>query len=46
MRKILLLAIAGLPFMAQAQTTIFSDNFESYNSGDLVAANSDVWTTW
>ncbi|HUM45951.1 MAG TPA: T9SS type A sorting domain-containing protein, partial [Chitinophagales bacterium] len=46
MRKILLLAIAGLPFVAYSQTTIISENFESYTSGQLVAANSDLWTTW
>ena len=24
----------------------FSDDFESYNVGDYLAANSDTWTTW
>ncbi|MEP7127376.1 MAG: T9SS type A sorting domain-containing protein, partial [Chitinophagales bacterium] len=41
-----LLAFAGLPFMVSAQTTIISDDFESYSSGALLAASSDLWTTW
>lgn len=46
MKKILLLAIAGLPLVGLSQTTIISDNFESYSAGALLAANSDLWTTW
>lgn len=46
MKKLLLLAFAGLPFMVSAQTTIISDDFESYSSGALLAASSDLWTTW
>src|SRR6185436_12819939 len=41
---ILLSAIAFLPFLVTGQT-IFSDDFESYTPGDLVAATSPVWTT-
>ncbi|MEO6167834.1 MAG: T9SS type A sorting domain-containing protein [Chitinophagales bacterium] len=46
MRKFLLLAITGLPFMAYSQSTIIADDFESYTSGELLAANSALWTTW
>lgn len=31
---------------ASAQTTIIFDDFESYTAGNLLAANSDLWTTW
>lgn len=46
MRKLLLLmATAMLPFLSTSQT-ILSDDFESYTAGQLLAANSDLWTTW
>ncbi len=46
MKKILLMGIVLLPMLGFAQMVIFSDDFESYNSGDALAAESDVWTTW
>ncbi|MCY7409354.1 MAG: T9SS type A sorting domain-containing protein [Chitinophagales bacterium] len=45
MKKMLLLLFFIFPFIASAQTIII-DDFESYAEGDLLAANSDVWTTW
>ena len=49
MRKILLSAVfASALFMsnAEAQTT-FSENFDSFNSGDQIALSDPVnWTTW
>src|SRR5882672_10624577 len=45
MKKILLMAIAWLPFIAFSQT-IISDDLESYTAGDLLAEQSDLWTTW
>ena len=45
MRKILLIAVFLLPFLASSQV-IVSDDFDSYTPGDLVAATSTNWTTW
>lgn len=45
MRKILLIAVFLLPFLAKSQV-IVSDDFDSYNVGDLIAASSPDWTTW
>jgi hypothetical protein len=45
MRIILLLGLmAACGLSVQAQS--FSDDFESYNDGDPIAASSDVWETW
>src|SRR4051812_1691680 len=46
MKKILLLAFGFLPFIAFSQATVISDDFESYDEGDLLASNSPLWTTW
>lgn len=48
MKKNLLLAFVAIftVFAANAQTTIFEDNFDSYSLGDYLAEQSDVWTTW
>lgn len=46
MRHLLLLAFGLFSFVASSQTTILSDDFESYTSGALLAANSALWTTW
>lgn len=46
MRHTLLIAFGLLPFVAFSQATILSDDFESYTSGELLAANSSLWTTW
>src|ERR1044071_2569976 len=35
-----------LQYKVVAQTIIFADDFESYTAGELLAANSDLWTTW
>lgn len=40
------MALMGLPFIAFSQETIISENFESYSSGQLLADNSPLWTTW
>lgn len=46
MKKIYaLLSACAISFIATAQFT-FSDDFESYNVGDYIGENSDVWTTW
>lgn len=29
-----------------SQTTIFSDNFDSYNAGDVISSQSSAWETW
>lgn len=39
------MATAMLPLLSTSQT-ILSDDFESYTAGQLLAANSDLWTTW
>ncbi|MEM7163775.1 MAG: hypothetical protein AAF487_15210, partial [Bacteroidota bacterium] len=45
MRKILYVIMAtAFSFVASAQS--FSDDFESYSVGDLVAESSSDWTTW
>lgn len=48
MKKFLLLFCLALPFvMLQAQTVIFSDNFDSYTAGQkLCSQNNTDWTTW
>ena len=45
MRKILLFTALLIPFLASSQVVV-SDNFDSYNAGDLIAATSPNWTTW
>jgi hypothetical protein len=48
MKKGLLLLCLAFPFvMLQAQTVIFSDNFDSYTAGQLLCTqNNTDWTTW
>lgn len=49
MRKFTFLALfaaAVLTGSASAQTTLFEDNFDSFNAGDHVAAVNNGWTTW
>lgn len=48
MRKITLTVLVAFlfGFAANAQSTLFEDDFESYNVGDYVAENSGTWTTW
>ena len=48
MKKFLLLFCLAFPFvMLQAQTVVFSDNFDSYTAGQkLCSQNNTDWTTW
>ena len=48
MKKFILLFCLALPFaMLQAQTVIYSDNFDSYTAGQkLCSQNNTNWTTW
>lgn len=48
MRNLILFCFVLLFSAAQAQTTIYSENFDSLNVGDFisVAGNSSYWTTW
>ena len=46
MKKILLMAIGFLPMFVYGQLAIIEDDFESYTAGELLAANSPIWTTW
>jgi len=47
MKKITLLGAVALLFgFGSANAQSFSDDFESYNVGDYIGANSSNWTTW
>ena len=46
MKKILLLALLLNTAFGFSQTSSFSDDFESYSAGDLIAENSMDWRTW
>ncbi|MEY4329909.1 MAG: hypothetical protein RL609_657 [Bacteroidota bacterium] len=47
MKKIYSLATAvAISLGIQAQTSIFSDNFDSYTSGNGVVASNDLWSYW
>lgn len=48
MKKFLLLFCLAFPFvMLQAQTVVYSDNFDSYTAGQkLCSQNNTNWTTW
>lgn len=47
MKRLLLLSLSTIFTLSlSAQTVTFSDDFESYNLGDYVGEQSDVWETW
>ncbi|PCJ22574.1 MAG: hypothetical protein COA97_13315 [Flavobacteriales bacterium] len=47
MKKKLLISLIFLPTIMLAQTTILSENFDSYTSGNtIVAENGTLWATW
>ncbi len=47
MKKLLLSAFISIPVALMAQTTVLSDNFDSYIAGNTVAASSaGLWETW
>ena len=47
MKKTLLICGLTLPALIFAQTTIFSENFDSYTVGNtIVAENGTLWATW
>lgn len=46
MKKILLSAIIAFPLLASAQMTLFTENFDSYNSGDYAGVVSPYMSTW
>ena len=48
MKKLVLFFCLAFPFvMLQAQTVVFSDNFDSYTAGQkLCSQNNTNWTTW
>ena len=41
-----LLFIAALFAFASSQAQTFVDDFESYTTGDMLAASSNTWETW
>ncbi len=45
MKRILLFLFLALVF-TQIEAQTFTDDFESYNDGDLIGASSSDWTTW
>jgi hypothetical protein len=47
MKTILLTSLFALPMMAFSQTTVISDNFDSYTAGGTVADQGPaIWQTW
>ena len=47
MRKSLLLSCALLfTYIANSQTIVFEDDFESYTAGETLAGQSSIWRTW
>jgi len=47
MKKTLLTTLLIAPTLLMAQTTILSDNFDSYTAGNTIAADgSGTWDTW
>jgi len=47
MKKILLTGFLAMPGMMMAQTTILSDNFDSYTAGATIAvASAGLWEPW
>ncbi len=46
MKKYLLLFILGIATLSLQAQSSFSDDFESYNTGDFLGTSSDNWTTW
>lgn len=47
MRKLVLLSTLVLfAFIANSQTIIFEDDFESYTAGETLASQTSDWTTW
>lgn len=46
MKRILLSALAFVPVMAISQVTIFTENFDSYSSGDYAGEVSSFISTW
>lgn len=46
MKKILLSALVAFPFIASAQLTLFTENFDSYNNGDYAGVVSPYMSTW
>lgn len=46
MKKIYSLLLLSTFFIAASAQTSFFDDFESYNAGDYIGAQSSSWTTW
>lgn len=46
MKRILLSALAAMPMLAYTQTTILTENFDSYNDGDFAGVASPWMSTW
>ncbi|MCF8377844.1 MAG: hypothetical protein K9G67_15925, partial [Bacteroidales bacterium] len=48
MKKVLLFTVSFmfLAFSSFSQTSIYEDDFESYNVGEYLAEQSTEWTTW
>jgi hypothetical protein len=47
MKRLLLLTLSTIFTLSiSAQTVIFEDDFESYNLGDYIGEQSDLWKTW
>jgi hypothetical protein len=46
MKRILLSALAAVPLFAMSQTTIFTENFDTYNDQDWAGDVSSVMSTW
>lgn len=46
MKKIILSILAFLPLMAFSQTSVFTENFDSYTSGAFAGVSSPYMSTW
>ncbi|MCI1751685.1 MAG: T9SS type A sorting domain-containing protein [Flavobacteriales bacterium] len=47
MKKALLVSLIALPGLLAAQSVIYTDDFESYTAGDMIAASDGTnWSTW
>ena len=47
MKKALLVSLFTAPLMLAAQTVLYTDDFDSYTAGSMIAAsNGTNWSTW
>lgn len=47
MKKAILVSLFSVPCMLAAQSVLYTDDFESYADGDMIAqSNGEHWSTW